>query len=102
MRWVAAAVLVVLSLTPGLAGADPAHGLASGPAPAVAPEVDRFHVGAETHWSADAFDDRVGLGLGWRVPRRWYDADGALLTERSLLHPGRDLERPGLYLALRF
>jgi hypothetical protein len=64
--------------------------------------VDRFAVGAETHWRPGTFDDRLGLGLGWRVPQRWYDADGMLLTERSLLHPGRDLERPGLYLALRF
>jgi hypothetical protein len=102
MRVVAGAVLVALMLTPALAFADPAPERAGAPAAAASGQVDRFHVGADTHWSADSFDDRVGLGLGWRVPRRWYDADGALLTERSLLHPGRDLERPGLYLALRF
>lgn len=101
MRSVAAAALVVLILMPELAVADPAAGLAADPVGEFG-AVDRFHVGAETHWSADSFDDRIGLGLGWRVPRRWYDADGALLTERSLLHPGRDLERPGLYFALRF
>jgi hypothetical protein len=102
MRSVAAAALVVLVLMPELALADPAHRLRASPAACVPGEVDRFHVGADTHWSPDSFDDRLALGLGWRVPRRWYDADGVLLTERSLLHPGRDLERPGLYLALRF
>jgi hypothetical protein len=104
MRSVAAAALVVLVLMPELAIADPEHGLRAGPAAVVSDEVDRFHVGAERHWTPGAFEDwlGLGLGLGWRVPRRWYDADGALLTERSLLHPGRDLERPGLYLALRF
>jgi hypothetical protein len=100
MRWVAAAALVVLVLMPGLALADPASA-GDRDAPTHS-GVDRFQVGAEAHWSADSFDDRLGLGLGWRVPRRWYDADGALLTERSLLDPGYDLERPGLYLALRF
>ena len=101
MRSVAAALLVVAILLPELARSDPPRapdpeaGLASS-------AVDRFHVGADTHWSPDRFDERLGLGLGWRVPRRWYDADGVLLTERSLLHPGRDLERPGLYFALRF
>lgn len=102
MRSVAAAALVVLLLMPQLAAADPVYGPGADPVTVVSDEVDRFHVGAERHWTPGAFDDRLGLGLGWRVPRRWYDADGALLTERSLLHPGRDLERPGLYLALRF
>jgi hypothetical protein len=102
MRCLAAAALVVGVLMPELAAADPASGLRADPLAPVPGGVDRFHVGADTHWSPDSFDDRLALGLGWRVPRRWYDADGALLTERSLLHPGRDLERPGLYLALRF
>lgn len=102
MRWVAALSVLALLLAPALAGADPEDELAGAPAASLSSQVDRFHVGADTHWSADSLDDRLGLGLGWRVPRRWYDADGALLTERSLLHPGRDLERPGLYVALRF
>jgi hypothetical protein len=101
MRFLAAAALVALIWTPALAAADPADARRPDPDPE-AGAVDRFHVGAETHWSPGSLDDRLGLGLGWRVPRRWYDADGVLLTERSLLHPGRDLERPGLYLALRF
>ena len=100
MRFLAAAALAALLGMPGPATADPAAARRAGPV--VGTAGDRFHVGADTHWSPDSFDDRVGLGLGWRVPRRWYDADGALLTERSLLHPGHDLERPGLYLALRF
>jgi hypothetical protein len=45
---------------------------------------------------------RLGLGVGWTLPQRWYDADGQLLTERALLVPGDDLERSGFYLALRF
>ena len=102
MRFLAAAALVVVILLPELAVADPARGPRTAPGAAASSDVDRFHVGAETHWSLGGFADRVALGLGWRVPRRWYDADGALLTERSLLHPGRDLERPGFYLALRF
>ena len=102
MRSVAAAALVVLALMPEQAAADPLQRLRSDPTAPLKDAVDRFHVGADRHWTPGAFDDRLGLGLGWRVPRRWYDADGALLTERSLLHPGRDLERPGLYLALRF
>lgn len=102
MRSVAAAALVFLALVPELARADPVHGLRAESAALASDQVDRFHVGADRHWTPGTFHDRLGLGLGWRVPRRWYDADGALLTERSLLHPGRDLERPGLYLALRF
>jgi len=48
------------------------------------------------------FGGHLGIGVGWSLPQRWYDADGQLLTERSLLNPGDDLERSGLYLALRF
>jgi hypothetical protein len=97
MRCLAALVLAV-ALLPDVALADPPRPSEAG----VGAAVDRFHVGADTHWTPDRFADRLGLGLGWRVPRRWYDADGVLLTERSLLDPGRDLERPGLYLALKF
>jgi hypothetical protein len=100
MRVLVAAALALGLGLPAAAAADPAleiRGRASHAA-----EAERFRVGADTHWSPDSFDHRLGLGLGWRVPRRWYDADGALLTERSLLHPGHDLERPGLYVALRF
>jgi hypothetical protein len=101
MRCLAALVLVV-ALQPDVALADPPRPSEPKGEAGVAAAVDRFHVGADTHWTPDRFEDRLGLGLGWRVPRRWYDADGALLTERSLLDPGRDLERPGLYLALKF
>jgi hypothetical protein len=102
MRFLALAVFVVGIGLPAAAVADPAPDSGSRRSAADTGEVERFHVGADTHWSPDSFDDRLGLGLGWRVPRRWYDADGTLLTERSLLHPGHDLERPGLYVALRF
>jgi len=63
---------------------------------------ERIRVGARPHWTPASLGRRAGVGLGWMLPQRWYDADGALLTERSLLNPGCDLERPGFYLALRF
>ena len=98
MRFLVAVALAVGMLLATAAAADPPPRAARSGAVAV----DRFHVGADTHWTPSRFDERLGLGLGWRVPRRWYDADGALLTERSLLDPGHDLERPGLYVALKF
>ncbi len=58
--------------------------------------------GAAVHWVPERLGRRVGLGLGWTIPQRWYDVDGQLLTERSLLTPGGDLERSGVYFALRF
>ena len=100
MRFLVAVAILALLGMPDPAAADPPDG--PRPDPAAEAVVDRFFVGAETHWTPASLDERLGLGLGWRVPRRWYDADGVLLTERSLLHPGRDLERAGLYLALRF
>jgi hypothetical protein len=63
---------------------------------------DRLRLGARPEWSTAGLGRRFGLGLSWRLPQRWYDADGQLLTERSLLSPGEDLERSGLYLAVRF
>jgi hypothetical protein len=65
-------------------------------------EADRLRLGARPEWSPGGLGRRIGLGLSWRLPQRWYDADGQLLTERSLLSPGEDLERSGLYLAVRF
>jgi hypothetical protein len=62
----------------------------------------RLRVGTEVRWCPAQLGRRVGLGLGWSLPQRWYDADGQLLTERSLLNPGEDLERSGFYFALRF
>jgi hypothetical protein len=67
-----------------------------------AEDVDRLRLGARPEWSPAGLGRRFGLGLSWRLPQRWYDADGQLLTERSLLSPGDDLERSGLYLAVRF
>jgi hypothetical protein len=101
MRCLAALVLAVV-MQPTVASADPPRPTGPKWAASSVAAVDRFQVGADTHWTPARFEERLGLGLGWRVPRRWYDADGALLTERSLFDPGRDLERPGLYLALRF
>jgi hypothetical protein len=94
------ALILALLLIPELAFADPAGELTGPGAPAVS--FGRIQVGAAEHWSPARFQDRVSLGLGWSVPRRLYDAHGRLLNERSLLFPGRDLERTGLYLALRF
>jgi hypothetical protein len=68
----------------------------------VAEEVDRLRFGITTHWHPKRLGGRLWLGLGWSLPQRWYDTDGQLLTERSLLNPGDDLERSGFYLALRF
>ena len=67
-----------------------------------AAEADRVRFGITSPWTWQRFGRRLGFGVGWSLPQRWYDADGQLLTERSLLHPGDDLERSGLYLALRF
>jgi len=96
-----AALILALLLMPELALADPETGLRG---PSVPPKTlgQRVQVGAAQHWSPARFQERVSFGLGWSVPRRLYDADGQLLTERSLLFPGLDLERTGLYLALRF
>ncbi len=94
------ALVLTLSLLPQLASADPDRALrAEDTEPASAL---RIQVGAAQHWSPAGFRKRLALGLGWSVPRRLYDADGQLLAERSLLFRGRDLERTGLYLALRF
>ena len=95
-----AALVLALSLLPELAFADPAGAGTGAGAPGAS--ALRIQVGAAQHWSPARFRDRLALGLGWSIPRRLYDADGQLLTERSLLFPGRDLERTGFYLALRF
>jgi hypothetical protein len=68
----------------------------------VAEHVDRLRFGITTHLDSKRLGRHLGLGFGWSLPQRWYDADGQLLTERSLLNPGDDLERSGLYVALRF
>jgi hypothetical protein len=94
------ALILTLLLIPGLAFADPAW--EGGRTGERADSVLRIQVGAAQHWSPARFRDRLALGLGWSIPRRLYDADGQLLTERSLLFRGTDLERTGLYLALRF
>src|SRR5262245_10762936 len=65
-------------------------------------ETDRLRFGITAPWKPRLLGTRFGLGLSWTLPQRWYDADGELLTERSLLNPGDDLERSGFYLAFRF
>jgi hypothetical protein len=67
-----------------------------------AAEADRVRFGITAPWMSKGFGRRLGFGVGWSLPQRWYDADGQLLTERSLLNPGDDLERSGLYFAVRF
>ena len=99
MRFLVAAALSIL-LLPTAVFADPA-GDEQRPRRGVA-LASRTRVGTEMHWAPGTLGRRVGVGLGWFVPQRWYDVDGALLTERALLNPGCDLERPGFYLALRF
>ena len=99
MRLLAPVLLLGFLLVSAASHADPA-------APAgrkrVSEEADRLCFGITAHWSPKRLGRHFGLGLGWSLPQRWYDADGQLLTERSLLNPGDDLERSGLYLALRF
>ncbi len=99
MRFPVAAALSIL-LLPAAVSADPA-GDEQRPRRG-APLESRARVGSEMHWAPGTLGRRVGVGLGWFVPQRWYDVDGALLTERALRGPGSDLERPGFYLALRF
>ena len=100
MRLLAPVLLLGFLLVSAASHADPA-------APAarrklVSEEADRLRFGITTHWNPKRLGRHLWLGLGWSLPQRWYDADGQLLTERSLLNPGDDLERSGLYLALRF
>ena len=100
MRSLAPALLLGSLLLAAASHADPAS-----PPPRrnlVAEEVDRLRFGITTHLHPKRLGGRLWLGLGWSLPQRWYDVDGQLLTERSLLNPGDDLERTGLYLALHF
>ena len=100
MRFLAPALLVGSLLLAAASHADPAV-----PQPRrnlLAEEVDRLRFGITAPWRAKRLGTRLWLGVGWSLPQRWYDTDGQLLTERSLLNPGHDLERSGLYLSLRF
>jgi len=100
MRLLAPVLLVGLLLGSAASYADPAAPPAR--RKLVAEEADRLRFGITTPWSPKRLGRHFGLGVGWSLPQRWYDTDGQLLTERSLLNPGDDLERSGLYLALRF
>jgi len=100
MRRLAPMLLLGLLLAGAAAYAEPPA--PDQPRPGPSDEVDRLRFGITTPWSAKRLGLRFHLGLGWSLPQRWYDADGQLLTERSLLNPGDDLERSGFYLALRF
>jgi hypothetical protein len=97
--------LAPLLLLGFLLGATPSHADPAVPKSLrkiASDEVDRLRFGITRHWSPQRLGRRFGFGLGWSLPQRWYDTDGQLLTERSLLNPGEDLERSGLYVALRF
>jgi hypothetical protein len=100
MRFLGPVLMLYFALASATAHADPVTPKAK--RLLLADEFSRVRLGAELHWIPERLGRRVGLGLGWTLPQRWYDADGQLLTERSLLHPGGDLERSGLYLAWRF
>ena len=100
MRFLGSALMLALALLASAAHADPASFAA--PRKLGAEESARVRFGAALHWLPERLGHRVGLGVGWTLPQRWYDVDGQLLTERSLLNPGEDLERSGFYLALRF
>ncbi len=99
MRLFASSVSLCLLLSSGAANADPPP---QAPQQLLPVDPDRVRVGAALYWLPERLGRRLGLGVGWSLPQRWYDADGQLLTERSLVSPGHDLERSGLYLALRF
>jgi hypothetical protein len=100
MRFLAPALLLGVLMLSAASHAEPAAPPARGKL--VAEEVDRLRFGITTHLHPKRLGGRLWLGLGWSLPQRWYDADGQLLTERSLLNPGDDLERTGFYFALRF
>ena len=100
MRFLGPVLLLSLGLLSPAAHADPAQ--LAPPQRQSADEAAAARVGAALQWVPERLGRHIGLGLGWTLPQRWYDADGQLLTERSLLHPGGDLERSGFYLALRF
>jgi len=101
MRFLASALSLCLLLGPAASHADPAQAPARSPAARV-DEPDHMRFGITSPWSPKRLGRHFGLGLGWTLPQRWYDTDGQLLTERSLLNPGDDLERSGFYFALRF
>jgi len=100
MRFLCPVLMLYFALASATAHADPVTPRAK--RQLLAEEFSRVRFGAALHWTPERLGRHIGLGLGWTLPQRWYDVDGQLLTERSLLHPGGDLERSGLYLALRF
>ena len=100
MRALAAVLLLGFVLLSAASHAEPAAPPAR--RKSIAEEADRLRFGITTPWHAKRLGGRLWLGVGWSLPQRWYDTDGQLLTERSLLNPGHDLERSGFYLALRF
>ena len=101
MRFLAPALSLCLLLGPAASHADPARTPVRSHTARV-DEPDRLRFGITSPWSPKQLGRHFGLGVGWTLPRRWYDTDGQLLTERSLLNPGDDLERSGFYFALRF
>jgi hypothetical protein len=101
MRLLALVPLLCALWVPALAHADSERRPVSAGQRLAREEVDRLRFGITSQWTSKRWR-HLGLGVGWSLPQRWYDADGQLLTERSLLNPGDDLERTGLYFGLRF
>ena len=102
MRSVAPLLLLGFLLVSAPSHADPGQTREAPLRSKLAEQADRLRFGITAAWSPKRLGRHLGLGVGWSLPQRWYDADGQLLTERSLLNPGDDLERSGLYLAVRF
>ena len=100
MRFLVPALMLSFAFLSAAAHAEPPAPVT--PRQLVAEEFSRMRLGAALQWTPTRLGRHLGLGVGWTLPQRWYDADGQLLTERSLLHPGDDLERSGLYLAWHF
>jgi hypothetical protein len=102
VRFLPSSLVLGVLLAAAAAAADPPPREARSLQSLAAAEADRVRFGITAPWTSKSFGPRLGIGVGWSLPQRWYDADGQLLTERSLLNPGEDLERSGLYFSLRF
>jgi hypothetical protein len=71
MRFLVPALMLSLTLAGAAAHADP---VAPGaPRTFTADDFSQVRFGAVLHWAPERLGRRVGLGLGWTLPQRWYD-----------------------------